>query len=139
MNSSLYVPLFTTPPKSKKRIRIVAISDTHTKHNLIDHLPSADILLHCGDFAHRCKTEDHIKKFNEWLGTLKQYRYKIVIAGNQEYIFNKMTRDEIQKRLLTNCIYLQDSECTVEGIRIYGSPVSDYLVKCSSLIVAIQS
>lgn len=135
--NSLHVPLYTTPPTSKKRIRIVAISDTHTKHNLIEHLPAADILLHCGDFANRCKTDDHIIKFNEWLGQLKQYRYKIVIAGNQEYIFNKMTREQIQKRLLTNCIYLQDSGCTVEGIKFWGSPVS--FVEVFHPLVAIKS
>jgi len=70
------------------------------------------------------------------------HKHKIVIAGNHEIGFNKLTKEEIQKQILTHCVYLQDSEqnrpsrrnnCTrcadycyefvlLEGIRFYGTP-----------------
>ncbi|XP_039618122.1 EF-hand calcium-binding domain-containing protein 6-like [Polypterus senegalus] len=76
------------------------------------------------------------------LGTLP-YEYKIVIAGNHELTFDQEFMADLIKQdfyyfpsasklksenyenvqsLLTNCIYLQDSEVTVRGFRIYGSP-----------------
>jgi predicted phosphohydrolase len=50
-----------------------------------------------------------VKDFNEWLGSLP-HKHKIVIAGNHEIGFNSLTKEKIQKKILTNCIYLQDSE-----------------------------
>lgn len=76
------------------------------------------------------------------LGTLP-YDIKIVIAGNHELTFDQEFMADLIKQdfyyfpsasklkpenyenvqsLLTNCIYLQDSEVTVRGFRIYGSP-----------------
>ncbi|NWU80930.1 MPPD1 protein, partial [Onychorhynchus coronatus] len=76
------------------------------------------------------------------LGSLP-YEYKIVIAGNHELTFDQEFMADLIKQdfyyfpsvsklkpesyenvqsLLTNCIYLQDSEVTVRGFRIYGSP-----------------
>ena len=75
-------------------------------------------------------------------GTLP-YDIKIVIAGNHELTFDQEFMADLIKQdfyyfpsasklkpenyenvqsLLTNCIYLQDSEVTVRGFRIYGSP-----------------
>lgn len=71
------------------------------------------------------------------------YEYKIVIAGNHELTFDKEFMADLVKQdyyrfpsvsklkpedfdnvqsLLTNSIYLQDSEITVKGFRIYGAP-----------------
>ena len=80
---------------------------------------------------------------NKWFipGKLP-HRHKIVIAGNHELLFDenyvnfekkrlnpgylKYIEEERDisstKKLLTNCVYLQDSEVTVYGLRIYGSP-----------------
>lgn len=33
-------------------VRVVVVSDTHNKHNLIEILPG-DILVHCGDFTNK--------------------------------------------------------------------------------------
>ncbi|KAB0385292.1 hypothetical protein FD755_000248, partial [Muntiacus reevesi] len=77
---------------------------------------------------------------------LLPYEYKIVIAGNHELTFDQEFMADLIKQdfyyfpsvsklkpenyenvqsLLTNCIYLQDSEVTVRGFRIYGSPCCD--------------
>lgn len=71
------------------------------------------------------------------------YEYKVVIAGNHELTFDKDFMAELIKQdyyrfpsvsklrsedfddvqsLLTNCVYLQDSEVTIKGFRIYGAP-----------------
>lgn len=71
------------------------------------------------------------------------YEFKVVIAGNHELTFDKDFMAELVKQdyyrfpsvsklrtedfddvqsLLTNCVYLQDSEVTIKGFRIYGTP-----------------
>uniref|UniRef100_G1SGH5 Metallophosphoesterase domain containing 1 n=1 Tax=Oryctolagus cuniculus TaxID=9986 RepID=G1SGH5_RABIT len=71
------------------------------------------------------------------------YEYKIVIAGNHELTFDQEFMADLIKQdfyyfpsvsklkpenyenvqsLLTNCVYLQDSEVTVRGFRVYGAP-----------------
>jgi hypothetical protein len=57
--------------------------------------------------------------FNQWLGDLT-HRYKIVISGNHEIGFGKLSKEEIQSSYLTNCIYLKDELIEIEGISIYG-------------------
>ncbi|KAM3855655.1 metallophosphoesterase MPPED2 isoform 3-T4 [Vipera latastei] len=104
-------------------------------------MPYGDILLHTGDFT-ELGLPSEVKKFNDWLGNLP-YDYKIVIAGNHELTFDKEFMADLVKQdyyrfpsvsklkpedfdnvqsLLTNSIYLQDSEVTVKGFRIYGAP-----------------
>eukprot|EP00993_Chasmostoma_nieuportense_P007674 NODE_939_length_1751_cov_37.200123_g880_i0.p1 GENE.NODE_939_length_1751_cov_37.200123_g880_i0~~NODE_939_length_1751_cov_37.200123_g880_i0.p1 ORF type:complete len:553 (+),score=141.24 NODE_939_length_1751_cov_37.200123_g880_i0:80-1660(+) len=103
-----------------RKVRIVVISDTHCLHEALD-MPEGDILVSCGDFADRCPDFSHITPFNEWLGK-QPYKHKIVIAGNQEYAFNRLGRETIQRLHLPNCVYLEDSSCVVEGITFYGTP-----------------
>ncbi|KAK3517813.1 hypothetical protein QTP70_018953 [Hemibagrus guttatus] len=96
-----------------------------------------------GEHANSTHTaEAGIKPSQPWRCTLP-YEIKIVIAGNHELTFDQEFMADLIKQdfyyfpsasklkpenyenvqsLLTNCIYLQDSDVTVRGFRIYGSP-----------------
>ncbi|XP_070110576.1 metallophosphoesterase domain-containing protein 1 isoform X2 [Equus caballus] len=127
-------------PKPPGYTRFVCVSDTHSRTDPIQ-MPYGDVLIHAGDFT-ELGLPSEVKKFNEWLGSLP-YEYKIVIAGNHELTFDQEFMADLIKQdfyyfpsvsklkpenyenvqsLLTNCIYLQDSEVTVRGFRVYGSP-----------------
>uniref|UniRef100_A0A8C2AA77 Metallophosphoesterase domain containing 1 n=1 Tax=Cyprinus carpio TaxID=7962 RepID=A0A8C2AA77_CYPCA len=133
-------PLPHDSPKPPGYTRFVCISDTHSRTDTIQ-MPYGDVLLHAGDFT-ELGLPSEVKKFNDWLGTLP-YEIKIVIAGNHELTFDQEFMADLIKQdfyyfpsasklkpenyenvqsLLTNCIYLQDSDVTVRGFRIYGSP-----------------
>nr|XP_054294558.1 metallophosphoesterase MPPED2 isoform X2 [Pongo pygmaeus]XP_054294559.1 metallophosphoesterase MPPED2 isoform X2 [Pongo pygmaeus] len=133
-------PIPYDTPKPAGHTRFVCISDTHSRTDGIQ-MPYGDILLHTGDFT-ELGLPSEVKKFNDWLGNLP-YEYKIVIAGNHELTFDKEFMADLVKQdyyrfpsvsklkpedfdnvqsLLTNSIYLQDSEVTVKGFRIYGAP-----------------
>ena len=96
------------------------ISDTHNFHNDLE-LPDADILFHTGDFT---LIGDHseVYDFNEWLGTLKQFAYKVVIAGNHDKCVGMDQFYGVKH--ITNAIYLQNSAVEIEGFKIWGSPMT---------------
>lgn len=98
--------------------RIVAISDTHSRHHQFVALPEGDILIHAGDATVK-GTFDEVVEFNRWLGTLP-HKHKIFIAGNHDFLFEKSP--DMARALMSNVHYLQDSFVVVEGLKIYGSP-----------------
>lgn len=100
-------------------IKIVCISDTHLQHDF--QLPSGDILLHAGDLSWVGNIQE-LNKVNDWFGSLKNKFSSIVtIAGNHDKLFEQ--NPGLAKSLITNAVYLENSEVTVQGVRIYGSPV----------------
>eukprot|EP01117_Protostelium_nocturnum_P019209 TRINITY_DN8272_c0_g1_i1.p1 TRINITY_DN8272_c0_g1~~TRINITY_DN8272_c0_g1_i1.p1 ORF type:complete len:297 (+),score=72.14 TRINITY_DN8272_c0_g1_i1:79-969(+) len=107
---------------SRKKLRFVCISDTHTRHSELD-LPQGDVLIHSGDFLKAPSPSHQLNSFNEWLGTLS-FTYKIVVCGNHDKAVPlHLSPDEIKEKFLFNCThYLQDSGVEIEGIKIWGSP-----------------
>lgn len=101
----------------KKTIRIVAVSDTHTFHNVLK-IPECDIFIHSGDFTNIGEFKNIIN-FNTWVKTVPA-KHKILIAGNHD---RSLQLDPgVARNFITNCIYLEDESVTIEGLKIYGSP-----------------
>ncbi len=98
-------------------MKIVAISDTHALHRHLS-IPDGDVLVHAGDITRKGDLPE-LADFNEWLGSLP-HQDKIVIAGNHDLCFEQ--EPEIARDTLSNCIYLQDEEIIISGIKFYGSP-----------------
>jgi len=102
-------------------MKILAIADTHNQHNSLV-LPEADMILHAGDISRRGE-EQEILAFLSWFKNL-DYRYKIFIAGNHDFYFERTSPETIKEIIPENVIYLCDSGITIEGISIWGSPVT---------------
>ena len=98
-------------------MKLIAIADTHGFHRSLE-IPDGDILIHAGDLT-RHGTLDDVREFNDFLGSL-HHPHKIVLAGNHDFCFEK--EREVCEEILTNCIYLQDQETIIDGIKFYGSP-----------------
>ena len=98
-------------------MRFVCTSDTHTLHERVP-IPDGDVFIHAGDFT-SCGELTDIARFNAFLGKLP-HKHKIVIAGNHDFAFER--QPTLARSILTNCLYLQDSETIIDGVRIYGSP-----------------
>lgn len=128
-------PLALDAPVRDDAVRFVCISDTHNCGGRMRHaVPPGDVLLHAGDFTMAGSAKE-VDAFSAFLGTLP-HRHKLVIAGNHELSFDPGTtwlaasREQAavddavsaMKRRLVNCTYLQDSEATVFGLKVYGSP-----------------
>ncbi|KAL0487567.1 MPPED1 [Acrasis kona] len=112
-------PIRLKRPLSGKKLRIVVMSDSHNMHDRLS-VPDGDVLIHCGDPTN-FGTEQELINFNEFLGNLP-HQHKLVIFGNHEEQVSKFTKSEIKKSIITNAIYLEDDEITIEGVKFYGTP-----------------
>jgi len=116
------------PPRTN-RIRIVCLSDTHTRtpHTV----PPGDILIHAGDLSN-AGTVAQIQAQLDWLNTLP-HKEKVVIAGNHDSYFDPSSRGTVSdpdKSLEWGKIhYLQHNSITLafpghgnRRLNIYGAP-----------------
>ena len=97
--------------------RIVAISDTHDRHESVT-VPDGDILVHAGDFL---TVGDHaeLARFAAWFRTLP-HKFKVVVAGNHDAVMRPYCR---ATRLFPwPSFYLRDSGARIAGHNIFGQP-----------------
>lgn len=104
-------------------MKIVFISDTHGKHHQIE-LPAGDMIIHSGDISGRGRVSE-VDDFLDWFASL-EYKYKIFIAGNHDFYFEGKSQGSIQELMPEGVYYLCDSGVEIEGIRIYGSPITHF-------------
>ena len=98
-------------------MKILHISDTHGKHQILKDLPNADVIVHTGDITED-GTEEEVKDFIEWFSGLS-YAHKIFIAGNHD---NCLYGANIEG-LPDNVHYLCNDGITIDGIKFYGVPM----------------
>lgn len=101
-------------------MRIVAISDTHLRHERsLYPIPECDLLIHAGD---ACLEGDlsEVNRFAKWLGE-QPAKHKVFVPGNHDWLFEK--DENLARSLLpAGTIYLRDNVAVVEGLKIYGAP-----------------
>ncbi|RLN49304.1 hypothetical protein BBJ28_00007189 [Nothophytophthora sp. Chile5] len=136
-NSDVLIGSLSSEPQQKGTLRVVCLSDTHGRHRNVMNVPDGDVLLHCGDFTNH-GTHEEIRNFNEWLGALP-HRHKFVIAGNhdlcmdvseynlhwdKEFRHKEYNDPTLSRELLTNCTYIENRSVVIDGVKIYGSPMT---------------
>jgi len=111
------------PPLEREgsRLKIVAISDTHGKHDELtkDLKGGGDIIVHGGDISNMGKSNE-IYDFLQWFSSLN-FTHKVFIAGNHDFGFEVMN-DIAPEYKEQGVIYLMDKMVEVQGLKIYGSP-----------------
>lgn len=124
--------------KNKGSLKIIHISDTHGKHNRIKwHFDpaNADVLVVSGDISMKGNKEE-VQVFFRWLYGFPT-KYKILVAGNHDLCFdpNRSGEDRVPDWVLAEIgkftsdegsYYLENSECEIEGIKFWGSPVTPW-------------
>lgn len=98
-------------------MRILHISDTHSKHGLLKNLPKADIIIHSGDSSF-AGSDSEVLDFMNWFCDL-DYPHKIFVAGNHD----DCLYDGQIEGLPDNFYYLCHSGIDIEGVRFWGVPL----------------
>ena len=99
-------------------MRVLHISDTHSKHHELPPLPDADIIVHSGDFTF-AGSEDEAYYFINWFCDLP-YQHKIFIAGNHDMCMYGTGSIE---GLPNNVHYLCNSGIVINDVQFYGIPM----------------
>jgi len=119
----IYLNIFKKELKLK---RIWHISDTHSYHKLLTLPKDIDIVIHSGDESNskdQHTNEPEFRDFILWFANLP-IKHKIFVAGNHSsFVFhNRKEVNKICKDL--NIIYLENEFVEIEGIKIWGSPIT---------------
>lgn len=99
------------------------LSDTHGQHESLK-LPQGDLLIHAGDLTTR-GTKEEVEEFFNWFAA-QEHPYKICIAGNHDFFFEKATQKELEQLIPKGVTYLKDSGIRIQGISIWGSPITPW-------------
>lgn len=83
-----------------------------------------DVLLHAGDICYKGNKEEALD-FLKWFDR-QPFEHKIFIAGNHDFYFEKAKPSEIEALIPKNVTYLNDSGITIDGINIWGSPITPW-------------
>lgn len=109
-------------------MKILAFSDSHNQHEILtkwNWMPEADVLVFGGDMSLR-GTEGEVKAFFDWFWRLEQYKHKIFIAGNHDFLFER-NPDLIKNTVFPeNVHYLNDQELVIDGVKFWGSPITPW-------------
>jgi Icc-related predicted phosphoesterase len=106
-------------------LKIVAISDTHNAHDKVI-IPPCDILIHAGDESYK-GTEKEVRTFARWFEK-QPAKHLIWIPGNHSLGVEAnwpLSSNWVQEESFRTHI-LMNSDVTVEGIKIWGSPVTPW-------------
>ena len=130
-----FAPPARHPKPAQHTIKVVCIADTHNHRPI---LPPGDVLLHAGDLTKRGSFKE-IQAQLSWISS-QPHTFKVVIAGNQDVLFDKAylaaenDRFSVTKGYSAadldfgSVIYLQDSATTLDfpelgrRLTVHGSP-----------------
>lgn len=107
-------------------MRLVCISDTHSLHEKMPQIPDGDVLVHAGDCT-RSGTLPQVDDFTKWFGA-QPHKYKILVAGNHDFCFDKTMRDPAwsvwSRNMCENngIAYLRGETASIGGMNFYGFP-----------------
>lgn len=96
-------------------MRILHLSDTHGLHHQLTNLPTADVIVHTGDFSHM-GSENEVLDFLNWFIALP-YEHKIFVTGNHDLCLWEAEQIE---GLPENVYFLQDKMVKINGFKFYG-------------------
>ena len=116
-------------PVEEGRVRVIAISDTHNRHECVK-VPPCDILVHTGDilmtsrFRSKASSLKHYQAFCAWIAE-QPAKEVIITGGNHDAPLENMTADELKSLFKAPHIhYLCNSHVDISGYRFIGTPLS---------------
>ncbi len=105
-------------------MKIVCISDTHSKHRIFDErdggLPYGDMLVHAGDALMRGSMAE-FATFLAWFAK-QPHKHKLYVPGNHDFAVEKDPTLCINLMREAGITPLIDAAVSIGGLKFYGSP-----------------
>ncbi|WP_127714141.1 metallophosphoesterase [Halobacteriovorax sp. HLS] len=110
-------------------MKIVAVSDTHQAY--LKNMPAGDILIHAGDFSLLPKNSyenrelmlSELSDLKNWFDSIRHlYKHTILVPGNHDWIFE--VDYNFASKFMGETLVLNDSSVTLEGLKIWGTPIN---------------
>ncbi len=98
-------------------MKILHLSDTHSRHRALGKLPEADVVVHSGDFC-MVGSEAEALDFLNWFCDLP-HPHKIFICGNHDDCLYGANIGGLDQ----NVHYLCNSGVEIDGVKFYGVPM----------------
>lgn len=98
-------------------MKILHLSDTHSRHRSLGDMPEADVVVHSGDFC-VVGTEAEAIDFLNWFCDLP-YTHKIFICGNHDDCLYGANISGLD----SNVHYLCNSGIEIDCVKFYGMPM----------------
>lgn len=107
-------------------MKIWHFSDTHMRHGKLSVPENIDIAIFSGDCSNprdKYSNEQEVLNFLCWYGMDVKAKHKIFVAGNHDTSIEArfVSTDKFNEHKI---IYLENSSIEVEGLKIWGSPIS---------------
>lgn len=103
-------------------LKLVCISDTHTKHEQIQIPNEGDVLIHAGDYSYR-GTLPETQKFLDWFAAQPQPN-KILVPGNHDFLFEENPTLALEMCNERNITLLDNKYAEHDGVKFYGCPMT---------------
>lgn len=84
-------------------------------------------MLHAGDVSYRSNREE-IVDFLDWFAK-QPFPYKIFIAGNHDFFFERKKEALIKALVPEGVHYLKDEAVVIDGLKIWGSPYTPWFYR----------
>ena len=119
---------FNLPTCDENNTRLIIVSDTHERHDIIGKLPACDVFIHCGDILMVNKhfsesaTIRKLNQFNSWLANCPG-DVRIVLGGNHDHHLELLGAAKV-KQLLSNGTYVENESIKIGKLTVWGTPLS---------------
>jgi Icc-related predicted phosphoesterase len=100
-------------------MRIVVVSDTHTRHEELG-IVTADVLIHCGDGCNGFRRDPaDVEQLDDWFSR-QRVNLVLAIGGNHDFEIERRSRTELP--VFSHALYLEDHVHNYRGCTFYGAP-----------------
>lgn len=103
-------------------MKLIAISDTHTKHDQIKLPDFGDVLIHAGDYSYQGTVSETIK-FLDWFSAQSQ-RHKILVPGNHDRLFEENPGLAFEMCKERGIVLLSNDYAEIDGVIFFGCPMT---------------
>lgn len=108
-------------------LKILHISDTHGMHDVfpMKRFEGIDMVIHSGDISNSPYLTNSIVEIHNFLDWYENIpvKHKLLVAGNHDTAIARKSITHLDMRE-RNIIYLENDSVEIEGVKIWGSPIT---------------